>query len=276
MDSTPEENSATPKEPSRKGLLAFVQDLRKGKTGPEQTPAPSEVLAKPLDQKGPLYHHFREFQWAAQQNLWLRVSLVVHVFLLALIWFGFYLAYSRPTYIQIAAPSLTEASKNFFGVDYNQVDSSLLFDQLSFFSISALTQLYQLDPDGANYVNLLQGMVDPTIIDRAKKNYEKNKQTVVSQRFIQSLVIQRIYPPITNTDTQTMAVFINGYLAISLQDQSNNAVNRIVPYRAKLLLRITPPSTLNPFPFFMEELTDVFGTEACQKWEKDNKKYLSK
>lgn len=270
QEPAPEEKTSTV---SRKGILDFVQSLKKP-ARTETSQHPSAVIDKPLAPSGALYRHFSEFGWAAQQNIWLKVSLVVHLVLVALIWFGAYLAWSRPTYLQVGAPTLVQASKDFFGPDYERIDPSLLFDQISFFSVSALSQLYQIDPDGTNYVDLMQGMVNSDIIARSKKNFLKNKETIQAQKFIQNLVVQRIYPPIFNNQTGTFALFVEGYFSIALQDTQGSAVNRITPYRAKMVFRLTPTSTLNIYPFFFEELTDVFGVDDCKKWDTENKKFL--
>jgi hypothetical protein len=276
MDNPQEPNVSQEKTPAspRKGILDFIQSLKKPSTDADKTAKPSEVAGKPLSTEGALYHHFKEFGWSVQQNIWLKLSLIVHLALVILIWFGFYLAWTRPTYLQIGATSLNQASKNFFANDYTQVSPDLLFDNLSFFTISTLTPLYQLDVDGANYLKLLQGMVNPDIIQRAQKNFDKNQKNIASKNLVQNLTLEQINAPIFNAQTNTIALFVGGYLSLSLQDDAGNAVNRITPYRAKLLLQMTPVSLLDPFPFFLEELTDTFGAEACKKWDKDNEKFI--
>jgi len=261
--------------PERKGILAFVQNLKAPKPDAAATSKPS-TLTEPFTDKGQLYHHFAEFSWTLQQNNWLRISFIVHVALATLIWGGGYLAITRPTYLQIGAPTLKESAEAFYGTDYTTVDPKLTLDQMSFFTISALALLHQLDAYSTPPMPLLRGMVDPSIIEKAQKRYDKNAKLIQQQKFVQNLVINRILNPITNPQTGTVAVFVEGYFAMLLQDENGDPVNRIEPYRGKAILRFTPVSELNPFPFTLEDLTEVVGKAEAAKWDSETEKFFKK
>lgn len=262
----------TPPAPERKGVLAFVQSL-KHPQAPGAGPKPSEGQA-PLTDKSQMYHHFAEFSWSAQQNNWLKISFIVHCTLMLLIWFGAYLAFTRPTYLQVGNPTLEEAAKAFYATDYTRVDPQLIFDQMSFFTISTLSLLHQIDAYSNPPLPLLKGMVRPEIIAKAQKRFDSNRGIIERQRFVQNMVINRILNPIANPQEGTAAIFVEGYFSIALQDEDGNPVNRITPYRGKALLRYTPVSELNPFPFTLDELDEVVGADEVKKWDEANKKFF--
>lgn len=268
-ESPPQPN---PPEPEKKGVLAYVQSLKNPAAG-AGGPKPSEGQA-PLTEKSQLHRHFAEFSWAIQQNNWLKISFIVHASLVLLIWFGAYLAFTRPTYLQVGNPTLEEAARDFYKVDYTRVDPQLTFDQMSFFTISTLSLLHQIDAYSTPPLSFVKGMVRPEIIAKAQKRYDSNRPTIERQRFVQNLVINRILSPIVNPQEGTAAVFVEGYFSIALQDDEGNPVNRITPYRGKALLRTTPVSELNPFPFTLDELDEVVGADEVKKWDEANKKFF--
>ncbi len=267
----PDAPSSETASPQRKGILDFVQKLKAPKV--EATPAPS-ASKEPLKDSGALHQHFAEFAWALQQNNWLKFSLLVHIALAILIWTGAIMAITRPSFLQVGTPTLKEAAEAFYNVDYNSVDPSLLFDQMSLFTISSLTLLHQLDAYSTPTSSLLKGLVAPEIVQKTQKRFEKNQKVIQKQNFVQNLIINRILKPITNPQTGTLAVFVEGYFAILLQDEDGSPVNRIEPYRAKAILRLTPVSKLNPFPFTLEDLSEVVGRENALKWDQENSKFF--
>lgn len=265
--------AGTPSAPDRKGVLDFIQSLKSPPPLAPETPAPSQV-AKPFAVGGPLYRHFAEFSWASRQNQWLKVSFIAHCALMLLIWGGAYLAFNRPTYLQVGDPSLSEAAREFYASDYTKVDPALIFDQMSYFTLSNLSLLHQVDAYSPSHLALLKGMIKPDIIDKAKRRFDRNIGTIQKQKFVQNLIINRVLSPIPNTKAGTVALFVEGFFSIVLQDPNGDPINRISPYRAKLILRLGPVSDLNPFPFFLEDLTEVTGAEEVKKWDEDNKKFF--
>ena len=185
-----------------------------------------------------------------------------------------FLAFTRPTYLQVGAPTLEEAAKTFYQADYKRVDPGLVFDQMSYFTITSLQYLYQVNAFSPTPLELLKGMIKPEIINKAQNRFERERPTIEKQRIFQNLVINAVLPPIPNPQTGTDAVFVKGFLSIALQDSEGNPVNRVMPYRAKVILRETPVSELNPFPFTMDELDDVAGTDAAKKWDKANERFF--
>lgn len=266
----PSAESAAPN-PERKGVLAFVQSLKQPKieTGPKPSAGQTSLGAQ-----SQLHRHFQEFSWSLQQNNWLKISFIVHCALMLLIWFGAFLAFTRPTYLQVGNPTLEESAKAFYANDYTRVDPQLIFDQMSFFSISTLSLLHQIDAYSNPPLPLLKGMVAPTIIAKAQKRFDTNRFTIEKQRFVQNLVINRILNPIINPQEGTAAIFVEGYFSIALQDDNGDPVNRVTPYRGKALLRKTPVSELNPFPFTLDELDEVVGADEVKKWDEANKKFF--
>ena len=271
-------NAATPASPQNKGVLAFVQSLKAAPKAAEATaPKPSDST-KGFSSQGPLYHHFAEFGWSAQQNNWLKISFIVHCALAGLIWLGAFLAFTRPNYLQVGAPTLEESAKTFYATDYSQVDASLAYDQMSYFAISTLGILHQIDFNSNTDVtlNLLKGLVKPDILEKNLKYSTRNRPVITKQKFVQSLIINRVRNPIPNPAEHTIALFVEGNFAIALQNENGDPVNRITPYRAKCILRDCPISSLNPFPFMIEELDEVSGSDAAKKWDADNAKFFSK
>lgn len=270
------EPSATPNTPDtpKKGVLAFVQSLKQPKAAEAASTVRPSAGTTPLKAGGPLHQHFAEFSWSLQQNNWLKISFIVHCALVLLIWFGAYLAFTRPVYIQVGNQTLEEAAKAFYATDYTKVDPQLIFDQMSFFSISTLTLLHQIDAYSTPPLPLLKGMVRPEIIAKAEKRFNNNRTTIEKQKFVQNLVINRVLSPITNPEQGTVAIFVEGYFSIALEDEGGDAVNRVTPYRGKVILRQTPVSQLNPFPFTLDDLDEVVGADESKKWDDANKKFF--
>jgi hypothetical protein len=259
----------------KNGVLAFIQSLKAPATPASDAPKPGDVV-KPFEENGPLHHHFQEFAWVKQQNEWLRVSFIAHCALALLIWVGAYLAFTRPTYIQIGNPSLSEAAKSFFQADYKRIDPGLIYDQMNYFIITSLGFLHEIDAFGPPPLPILKGMVNEKILEKAQKRDARNASTVARQKLVQTLVINRVLPPIPNPQTGTDAVFVEGNISICMQDADGNPVNRVTPYRAKAILRETPVSNLNPFPFTLDDLEETAGADEVKKWDEDNKKFFSK
>jgi hypothetical protein len=276
-ENPPPEGSSAPTKPAKRdertGIMAFIQSLQKPAEALSNTPKPSDGK-KNIENSSQLYRHFREFTWAIQQNNWLKISLIVHVALALLIWVATYLAMTRPTYIQIGNATLEESAREFYAANYNKVDPTKTFDQLSYFLINNLTLLHQIDPTTKTPFALMDGMVNPKLIQKAKGRIERNRKTITSQKLFQSLFITRLLNPITNSQLGTVAVFLEGYFSIQLQNADGSAVNRIAPYRGKAIIRITPTSTVNPFPFTIENVDEVVGAEEVKKWDEENKKYF--
>ena len=270
--SSSENPSASPA-PERKGVLAFLNTLKKQpEAASNEASAPPSAQATGIGKTGPLYRHFKEFHFSTQQNTWLRASLVAHVALVLLILLGGYMAFNRPTYIQIGAPTLPEAASEFFKLEAEEVN----YDHLAFFTINVLEQLNKLDADGNPYLTLLQGLINPTIIEKANRRYTNNRESIRNQKLIQNLIIEQVYPPVSNKEDGSMAVFVKGYFAIMLADANGDPINRSTPYRGRAVILYSPVSKLNPFPFYMDGVKEVFGEEACKSWDEENKKFFVK
>lgn len=265
-----------PQEPQKaSGVVAFLEKLRKKVVHEDETPSDKKAsaISKGISKQGPLYAHFLEFNWSKQQSVWLKLSLLAHAALLLLILGGVFLAYTRPTYIQIGAPTLSESARNFYELTPTVQDIS--YDHMAYFVISALEQLNKLDTYGNPYRSLLQGQVAPDILKKADLRYTNNIARIRQQKLIQNLIIQRVLPPIVNEGNNTLAIFVEGYYAIMLEANSGDPINRITPYRSKVILEITPVSKLNPFPFYLQDIREVVGEDAVRQWDKENR-YLFK
>jgi hypothetical protein len=137
-----------------------------------------------------------------------------------------------------------------------------------------LQYLYQFNPHTDTPLDLLSGMVKPEILEKIKAREEHDRSTIEKMKMFQSLSITMVRPPIPNPETGNMAVFVNGFISQALQDINGNPLNRVQPYRAKLILRCTPVTEINPFPFTLEELDEVHGESAVKKWDADNERFF--
>lgn len=265
--------ATTPGPAERKGVLEFVKTLKAPAVVVEKNPSPSQV-SPPISEGGQLHRHLAEFSWALQQNQWLKVSFIAHLALMILIWLGAFLAFNRPTYIQIGAPTLQESAKTFYATDYLKVDPDIAYDQMRYFAIATVSLLNQVDAYSPPPLALLKGMVKPELIEKAQRRLERNRAIIQKQKFVQNLVINRVLSPITNPDSGTIALFVQGYFSIAMQDTDGSPINRVAPYRGKLIMRFGPISKLNPFSFTLEDLEEVVGENEVKKWDEDNKKFF--
>ena len=142
-----------------------------------------------------------------------------------------------------AAPSLKAESEEFFGKK-----TEVNIDDLLLYVNTVLPLMHRLDDRGAPDLPLLRGLVAPAVFEKADQEAKRSTPLAKKNFVIQNLVVTRVTDVVTDNDRGRLSAYVQGYLVIVVQSTNKPVV---LPYRAEILLEMSPPSRLNRFPFVL-------------------------
>lgn len=193
---------------------------------------------------------------AEQARRWLSASLAVNVLVLIALVVGYTATFFRPTYAMVNPPSLKDAAIAHRTAD--GIDKDTLYMFLNY----TLPLLNQVSPQGAPYLPLLQGAVEPSVYGKIRRDTEKNMGEVRKAMLTQNLVISGITDVIYDQNTGKLSAYVIGNLGAIAQQAAKGVASHIIPYRARVVLTVVPPSKVNPFPFFLSALEQRYDARA--------------
>jgi len=198
--------------------------------------------------------------YADQCRRWLVASVAANAVVLVLLVVALTATYFRPVYTFQGAPSLTEASKTFYA------DQSMDKDQLYMFINYMLVTLNQVNHQGAPYLPLLQGAVDPAIYGRTRRDVDRNLVEIRKSLITQSLIITAITDVIFDEKTNKLSAYVMGELAVIAGQSASGVKPVVIPYRARVVMGVNTPGKINPFPYFLSALEQRFDKRATE-WD---------
>jgi len=198
--------------------------------------------------------------YADQCRRWLVASVTANAVVLVLLVVALTATYFRPVYTFKGSPSLSEASRAFYG------DQTMDKDQLYMFVLYTLGTLNQVNHQGAPYLPLLQGAVDPAIYSRTKKDVDRNLVEIRKNLITQSLIITAITDVIFDEKTNKLSAYVMGELGVIAGQSTAGVKPVVIPYRARVVMSVNTPSKINPFPYFLSALEQRFDKRAIE-WD---------
>jgi len=171
----------------------------------------------------------------------------------------------KPTLVLRAPSSLKQESQKLTRA------SNISYDQLAFFILAVLPRLYAVDENGYPFLPLLQGVVDPPILNRVEAGFNQLGSDLKLNHMTQSLTLTAIHDVVADEKLGRAAAYVKGYVCITL----NESRVKFYPYRAQVLLAVNPVGLLNPYPFYVLRCEEKIGTKALE-WDAqhDNKRFL--
>lgn len=162
-----------------------------------------------------------------------------------------------------AAPSLKADAEDSFGKK-----TEVNIDDLLLYVNTVLPLMHRLDDRGAPDLPLLKGLVSPSVFEKADQEAKRSTPLAKKNFVIQNLVVTRLTDVVTDNDRGRLSAYVHGYLVIVVQS-TNKPV--ILPYRAEILLEMSPPSRLNRFPFVLIR-RDWRMDKAALDWDESRSK----
>lgn len=164
----------------------------------------------------------------------------------------------RPTYTLVAPPSLAAEADAFYA---GEPEANL--DDLIIFLNTTLPLMHKVDDRGSPDLLLLRSLVTPAIYEEVRAELGRSARTAKQNLIIQNLVITRIEDVDVKKDRGRVGAYVKGYLTIIIQSRNKHV---IMPYRAEVVMDLTPPSRLNRFPFVMVR-REVRTDKAATEWD---------
>ena len=158
----------------------------------------------------------------------------------------------------------TSAAAAFYGV------TDISYDQLVFFLHGCLPLLYTVDDGGHPLLPLAEGLIAPAIYEEAEKRLNTDAKEVEANHMTQSLTLTGISDVVADTRSARAAAYARGYVTVTVGHDSTT----IFPWRAQVVLQANPVSRLNPYPFYLAELTAKVGPDALA-WDRTHSSALN-
>jgi len=216
---------------------------------------------------GPPYRHCDDYAWAKNVIVWSNIDIVVIILMTAIIWYGVYAVYHRPTYNVTADQSLDSKLREFRSIP------TLDQDMMVIWLVNVIQMLEQVTPNGKPFLPGIVSQINPTIYERAMDAYKKIEKEVSDTMSVYNTIITKIVKIYVNAEDKRITVYFQGFITRTVInpktiDGKTQSDKVIIPYRAKALISQGVPSRLNPTGFFLVELTEKFGAEGIA-WFKE-------
>lgn len=256
------ENSVQPDEtagaPPKTGFEAFAERVEKVFSRRRAT-TPRRSIAERIEpgDTRTVEKHFRELAYVTNLVGWLKFSVAVVLFLVAVIWAGVVVAKLKPIGMVRAQPGLQDAVR-----EAMVAHMPLSRDPLDHFAVSSIVMMKQVDSSGAPLLPMLQGLVAPPVYQRAvdsvARNIDNIRRLVQSQSFVFGDILQFVPPD----DTGVAAIWVRGKLRITQGLGERAPVYRDHDYVAKLYVSRNLPSAANHQHFYLEDIEEWVGPKA--------------
>ena len=240
-------------------ILARIQRSMRPKPAPENPAAGAlEKLQKQPATPG-RHRHYDEMGWArgllTQEVL---VTALCAVFVV-LIWAAVLRVRMRPPAMVVLPSTLAEQMEDLSAVPID-------FDILSLYLRTTLPLLNQADDvHDSSALNVLKGCVHPDILEKARRAVDAKQKVIREQGVLQNLHLGAVRKLVTDEATKRVTCYIDGFVSI-LYERSETGVKPVrLDFCARVVLEKNTPSKLNPFPFFMVEREQRYGT-AAHNW----------
>jgi hypothetical protein len=259
----PEAASAVPEESHLLQAKAFLDRWRNRRKRPAALGA-AETVPAAITLPENVLRHYRNFAWVIYEQ---RVVMLVLVFLAATtgwVWVVALRLEHKPPVVIRAPASLKEAAAAFYGV------TDISYDQLVFFLHGCLPLLYTVDDGGHPLLPLAEGLIAPAIYEEAEKRLNTDAKEVEANHMTQSLTLTGISDVVADTRSARAAAYVRGYVTVTMKHDSTT----IFPWRAQVVLQANPVSRLNPYPFYLAELTAKVGPDALA-WDRTHSSALN-
>jgi hypothetical protein len=243
------------------GILAL---RNRAKARPRQT-VTERVGTGPTQE---LSVHFQEYAWARSAPAWLIVATGVCLALAVAIWVGVVLVIARPQGIVVMGPSFNDVVDE----ETNRVFVAKR-DSLEYFVWSVLKAKNDLSPDmftgsaTTEPSTILRGLVNPDILEKMDKSFEKNLNVIRRNLITRVLAIEAIGNIVEQTESNRVSVYIRGKITITQEVGDKGPTVRHIDYRARAVLDVVVPTASNHQHFYMVDLEERVGPQAPQ-WDK--------
>lgn len=247
--------------------LQAQEKLVKKKAGAAKSPKAAKVLGpdEKAINKAVLYN---PFGWIKQMFFWSNAQVLLVIIACAMVWAIIYMISNR-NLVVIDLPKNLE-QRVFDTYKQNNFER----DEVERFVIANLVILRSFDFRAQGNLPLLQGLVNPDILNKVQQSYSANKDNITRTGMIQVLA-----PPQVNTMfveeemvnknkmVKRAQIYVSGYLTITTLPKGRSQFTKIIPYRAQLQVLRTPQSVINRSDYYITEITEVAGEEQAKRFD---------
>lgn len=242
-----------------KGLSGSIEDSNNEIKSLDGKKASVLTLLK-RKQQGPPYKHLDDYSWARYVITWSNIDILASLFFTLFIWYAVYAAYTRPLYNITTASTLETQLTSYDAVP------SLDEDVLALWTVQTVELLHQVDSTGKNFLPMLAGQVNPSILAKFYREYETKRAEIAEYEMVKNVNISTVLGQYVNEEDKRMTIYISGYVTRTAKEDLTKATAPLprvqINYAAEVIAQQTLPTKLNPTGLYMERLTERYGQSA--------------
>lgn len=148
-------------------------------------------------------------------------------------------------------------------------------DEFDRFVLSTLGTLHQFDYKSSPNIEILKGLVNPDIYMKVQQSYQASSEQIHTKGIIQELHISKIDNVYPSVNGKRYSATVKGYLNVS-STINDRKTQKFLPYRARVVVRLQPPSILNKSGYYLTQLSEFAGDEPARKFDAEIKADLEK